>query len=211
MPNTTYLIIGSSRGIGRGLVSIFHTTVIAAVRDTASEHSQSLLSLPGPESQLILVKLDSASPTDVQQGVTTLHSKHSIESINIMIANAGISFAKEYVPVHDISINTLHEYIHLNGLGPVYLYQAVYSRLKKGQRRCFLVLKARQGVLRAVEKRSYPCAVDGPSKAVLHWIIREMHFAGEIKGVMSFVVDLGRVDFVLSPLQVVLLRRSTQV
>ena len=102
MTSTVYLITGASRGIGRGLVETFlarsNTTVIAAVRDPASAPSQSLQSLSkGDSSRLIVVKIDAKSPTDPAAAVKTLQTEHSIDHIDVVIANAGISDHDIYV------------------------------------------------------------------------------------------------------------------
>ena len=190
-PNTIYLITGANRGIGRGLTSAFlarpNTTVIAAVRDPSHPTSQSLHSLPtGPSSNLITVKLDSASPADPQTAVTHLQDQ-GITHLDVVIANAGIS--KDFSRVHEVPIHSLKEHIDVNALGPVYLFQTVYPLLQKSNRPIFVGVGSPLGSIGGMEMRPYPSAAYGPSKAMLHWIVRKIHFENE--GFVSFVLDPG--------------------
>ena len=45
------------------------------------------------------------------------------------------------------------------------------------------------GSIGGMEQRPYPCAAYGASKAVLHWLVRKVHF--ENKDIVSFVLDPG--------------------
>lgn len=74
---TTYLISGTTRGIGRGLVKSLlarpNTTVIAGVRDTQAKTALALNDLSkGNGSNLILVKIDASIETDPQDAISTL-------------------------------------------------------------------------------------------------------------------------------------------
>ncbi|KAJ5276725.1 hypothetical protein N7524_002878 [Penicillium chrysogenum] len=195
MTNTIYLITGASRGIGRGLTETFlarsNSTVIAAVRDPVVASSQSLQSLPkGESSRLIVVKVDSKSPTDPTAAIETLHSEHGIDHIDVVIANAGIS--EDFSTVHEVSIPVLHDHVEVNGYGPIYLYQAAYPLLKKSKKPTFVGVGSPIGSIGGMEQRPYPCAAYGPSKAILHWIVRKIHFENE--EFVSFVADPGFVQ-----------------
>lgn len=192
MTNTIYLITGANRGIGRGLTETFlarpNTTVIAAVRDPANASSQSLQSLPkGNSSHLITVKIDSKSPTDPATALEALQRENGIEHLDVVIANAGI--CQDFSPVHGVSIPVLQEHIEVNAYGPIYLYQAVYAFLKKSKKPKFVGLGSPIGSIGGMEQRPYPCAAYGPSKAILHWITRKIHFENE--DFVSFVADPG--------------------
>ncbi|KAJ6035992.1 hypothetical protein N7540_000271 [Penicillium herquei] len=192
MANTIYLITGASRGIGRGLVEKFlarpNITVIAAVRDPAGASSQSLQSLPkGESSHLITVKVESTSPTDPEAAVQTLINEHGIDHLDVVIANAGIS--EDFSTVHEVPIPVLRKHIEVNGFGPIYLYQALYPLLKKSEKPTFVGIGSPLGSISGMEQRPYPCAAYGPSKAILHWIVRKIHFENE--EFVSFVADPG--------------------
>ncbi|KAJ5115666.1 hypothetical protein N7456_000014 [Penicillium angulare] len=192
MTNTIFLITGASRGIGRGLVETFlarsNITVIAAVRDPASASSQSLQSLPkGESSVLVTVKIESTSPTDPEAAVEILTKDHGIDHLDVVIANAGIS--DDFSTVHEVPIPVLRHHIEVNSYGPIYLYQAVYPLLKKSKTPTFVGVGSPLGSISGMEQRPYPCAAYGPSKAILHWIVRKIHFENE--EFVSFIADPG--------------------
>ncbi|KAK0111558.1 hypothetical protein ONS95_001908 [Cadophora gregata] len=118
MANTTVLITGANRGIGKGLLEIYLArpshTVIAAVRDPST--AKSLDSLPkGKDSTLIIVKIDSSSETDPASAISTLKTQHSITNLDIVIANAGISSAPP-TPVSSVSISQIQTHWQINVL-----------------------------------------------------------------------------------------------
>lgn len=194
MSNTIYLITGASRGIGRGLVETFlsrsNTTVIAAVREPVGASSQSLQLLhKGESSRLITLKVDSNSPTDPAVAVEILQREQGIDHLDVVIANAGIS--EDFSPVHEVPIPVLRQHVEVNGYGPIYLYQAIYPLLKKSKKPMFVGIGSPMGSIGGMEQRPYPCAAYGPSKAILHWIVRKIHFENE--DFVSFVADPGYV------------------
>ncbi|OQE43135.1 hypothetical protein PENCOP_c003G08279 [Penicillium coprophilum] len=195
MTNAIYLITGASRGIGRGLVEKLlarpNTTVVAAVRDPVGASSQSLESLSkNDSSRLIVVKIDSKSPTDPAAAVETLQTEHGIDQIDVVIANAGI--CEDLSPISEISVPVIHEHIEVNAYGPIYLFQAAYPLLKKGKKPTFVGVGSPLGSIAGMEQRPYSCAAYGSSKAMLHWIVRKIHFENE--DFVSFVADPGFVQ-----------------
>ncbi|KAJ5374607.1 Short-chain dehydrogenase/reductase SDR [Penicillium concentricum] len=195
MANTIYLITGASRGIGRGLVEKLlarpNTTVIAAVRDPAGASSQSLESLSKDNSsRLYVVKIDSKSSTDPTAAVETLQTEHGLDHIDVVIANAGI--CNDLAPIHEVSIPEIREHVDVNVYGPIYLFQAVYPLLKKSAKPTFVGIGSPLGSIAGMEQRPYPCTAYGASKAMLHWIVRKVHFENE--DFVSFVADPGFVQ-----------------
>ncbi|KAL4938166.1 hypothetical protein BDV06DRAFT_232079 [Aspergillus oleicola] len=195
MANKINLITGASRGIGRGLVENFlardNTTVIAAVRDPNSASSKSLKTLPkGANSKVIVVKIDAKLPSDPATAIQSLQSSHGITHLDIVIANAGIS--DDFSTVHDVPINTVKEHVEVNAYGPLYLYQVVYPLLKKSHKPIFVGVGSPMGSISGMEQRPFPSGAYGPSKAMLHWIVRKIHFENE--GFVAFVADPGFVQ-----------------
>lgn len=97
MAATIYLITGSARGIGRGIVKELlkrpNTTVFAGVRDPDAPAATELKHFEvGAESKLILLKLDATKKLDNEAAVTSIKS-YGISHVDVVIANAGISTA----------------------------------------------------------------------------------------------------------------------
>ncbi|KAL2847044.1 NAD(P)-binding protein [Aspergillus pseudodeflectus] len=197
MTNTIYLITGANRGIGRGLIAALlsrpNITVIAAVRNPDAESSTSLAALPkAPESVLIIVQIDSQSPTDAATAVETLQTTHNITHIDVVIANAAVG--NDYSPVRSVPLSVVREHVETNAYGPLVLYQAVYPLLIKSAKPIFVGVGSAMGTIGAMEQRPFPSAAYGPSKAMLHWIVRKIHFEEAESGVVAFVADPGWVD-----------------
>ena len=82
-------------GIGKELLATrlgcLNTTVIGGVRNPTSTISEALSRLPATEgSKFILVQTDSPSETDANDVVQLLRSKHNIQALDVVIANAAI-------------------------------------------------------------------------------------------------------------------------
>ncbi|KAK3619209.1 hypothetical protein LTR56_024169 [Elasticomyces elasticus] len=93
MSPTIILVSGANRGLGKGLAQLYLArpdhTVIAANRDHSSSSSEALSELlTGAGSRLIVVKVDALAETDAGKAVKTLTTKHGIDYIDIVVANA---------------------------------------------------------------------------------------------------------------------------
>jgi norsolorinic acid ketoreductase len=151
MAPTIVLITGANRGIGQGLTERFlaeaNHTVIAAVRNPGHPTVQKLQELPkGPDSQLIVVKLDASVEEDAKNAVTELQQKHGIDHLDIVIANAGIGYI--YPTVADVKISDIKAHMECNVYGVIALYQATRDLLKKSSREpIFLPMGSSAGML----------------------------------------------------------------
>ncbi|KAH7386383.1 hypothetical protein BKA64DRAFT_680822 [Cadophora sp. MPI-SDFR-AT-0126] len=192
MANTTVLITGANRGIGKGLLEIYLArpshTVIAAVRDPKT--ATSLNSLPkGPSSTLIIVKIDNTSETDPAAAIKTLQTNHSITNLDIVIANAGIADPIPS-PVSSVSLESIHRHWQVNGLALVILFQAVYPLLGQGAK--FVYTSSALATITGMELRPFSMSAYGSSKAFGNYFIRKIHFENE--GLVAFAMDPGFVQ-----------------
>ncbi|KAK5087541.1 hypothetical protein LTR70_006966 [Exophiala xenobiotica] len=189
---TVVLITGASRGIGKGLLSTYllrsNHTVVAGVRDLSSPASRGLQHLPhGRESQIILVKLDSASETDAKVAVETLVSEYHITKLNIVIANAGVSkyFGKAMVtPAQEMT-----DHLVINTIAPLLLFQATAPLLKASSTPKFVVLSSGAGSLSQVEKLPVENTAYGASKAAVNFVARRIHY--ENPDLIAFPINPG--------------------
>lgn len=169
-------------GIGKGLTASYlsrpNTTAIAAVRDPESSSAKTLQDLPkGERSNLIVVKIDSSSPTDAKKAVSLLQSKHNIDALDIVIANAGI--CQIWPQVHEANIDHMREHLEVNVLGVVTLFGAVRPLLLRACTAAsaakFITMGSSAGALVKMEELPVPNGAYGPSKAALHWITKKIH------------------------------------
>jgi NAD(P)-dependent dehydrogenase (short-subunit alcohol dehydrogenase family) len=149
---TTVLITGANRGIGLGLLERYLAKpshiVIAAVRNPGHPTVQALDKLPkGPDSQLIVVKIDASIEKDAHDAVAELQQKHGISHLDIVIANAGVAYI--YPTVADVKISDIKAHMEPNVYGTIILYQATRGLLKKSSREpIFMIMGSSAGLLK---------------------------------------------------------------
>ncbi|KAH7375344.1 aflatoxin biosynthesis ketoreductase nor-1 [Plectosphaerella cucumerina] len=195
----SYLITGANRGIGKGFLQRIlqkpSTTVVAAVRDPSHPSSKALADLPkGPDTKLIVVKLDSAIETDAADAVAEIR-KQGVTFLDIVIANAGI--AQGGGSVLSTTAANARKHFDVNVLGPLTLAQATVDLLKASPTGApkFVAISAIMGSIGSQElfhlfpKTSSPY---GGSKSALNWFIRLLSI--EEPWLTAFVFHPGLVD-----------------
>lgn len=180
--NTIMLISGAARGIGRGLTEAFAArpshTIIAAVRDADHSNTKSLASVPcGTNSRIIVVKIDSKSPTDAAAAASELKSRGGISKIDTVIANAAISNC--YETVMETSPAALQEHFAVNVAGTLALFQAMAPLLKASTSPKFVVISSFIGSMGDMEQYPFPATALGISKAALNFLVRKIHFEND--------------------------------
>jgi len=137
MTSTVVFITGANRGLGLGLLQKYlaqpNHTVIAGNRNPAHPSSKALADLPKAEgSNLIVVKLDASVDQDAFSAVKELQDSHGIDHFDIVIANAGVSYA--WPPVAELKLDDLRGHLAPNVFGFLSLYQATRALLQKSSR-----------------------------------------------------------------------------
>ncbi|KAI8940546.1 hypothetical protein NX059_004224 [Plenodomus lindquistii] len=198
---TIYLVTGSNRGIGKGLVGLLlqrpSTTVIAGVRDVSHPTSKALSELPtGENSKLILATIDSSKDTSAAEAVKKLQSEHGISYLDVVIANAGI--AKGGNTVRNTDVDNIREHFNVNSIGPVTLFQATADLLKASPTGApkfvaISTLIGSMGFMETIASLPFPPVHSpyGASKAALNWFIRRLTF--EEPWLTSFLFHPGLV------------------
>ena len=117
-----------------------------------------------------------------------LESVHNIKALDIVIANAGIS--KVYPRVEDAQTADLLEHYHVNVIGNIILFRAVFPLLKRShQTPKFIAMGSAAGTIGGQEKSPVPNAAYGPSKAALNWVTKKIHLENE--DVIAFPIHPG--------------------
>lgn len=137
MTSTVVFITGANRGLGLGLLERYlaqpNHTVIAGNRNPAHPTSQALANLPkGEGSKLVVVKLDASVDQDAFTAVEELQKDHGIDHFDIVIANAGVSYA--WPPVAELKLDDLRDHLAPNAFGVISLYQATRALLQKSSK-----------------------------------------------------------------------------
>ncbi|RYP75462.1 hypothetical protein DL771_002347 [Monosporascus sp. 5C6A] len=194
MALTFVLITGGNRGLGRGLVKSFlalpEHTVIAAVRDPGNTTSQTLDELPkGKGSTLIVVKYDAAVEQDAYDVAKELQEKHSIDHLDIVVPNAGIS--EGYPLVKDVKTAGILKHVQVNVIGVIALYQALRGLLQKSPNSpIFAPMGSEAGA--SGRQPPIPNAMYGASKSMLQWY--GVRINAEDEWLNAFILDPGWVQ-----------------
>ncbi|KAL2060963.1 hypothetical protein VTL71DRAFT_9015 [Oculimacula yallundae] len=196
MPSTIVLISGANRGLGKGLLELYlskpNHTVIAANRDPTSSSSKDLALLPtGLGSHLIVVKVDASAETDALEAVKTI-SAQGIDHIDIVIANAGVSYI--WPKVSELKIEDLQGHLIPNVFGVVRLFQATLGLLLKSKDPKWVTIGSTAGVIENVSscsqnQLSITNAAYGTSKAAVHWLTKRID--AEEEKLNAFVIHPG--------------------
>ncbi|KJA22252.1 hypothetical protein HYPSUDRAFT_41145, partial [Hypholoma sublateritium FD-334 SS-4] len=176
-----YLVTGSNRGIGLGLVSRIlekhdKAFVYAGVRRPENESPLNQLQIKYP-GRLEIVKCVSA---DVEGNAALAQQiKSRFGRVDTVIANAAIS--NSVAPLSTIKSAELEEHFQVNVTGTIVLFQAVYTLLKKSACPRFVPISSSAGCLDGVSVK-LPVggsAVYGATKAALNWATRKIHFEND--------------------------------
>ncbi|KAK7429452.1 hypothetical protein QQZ08_004044 [Neonectria magnoliae] len=143
----------------------------------SNDSSKTLADLPKAEnSRLILVKLDIAIESGPDTAVETLRKEHGIESLDVVVVNAGIS--KEAKLVKESSVATVQ-----------------LLKASKSGRPTFVAITSLFRTIGDLEYfKSWPPILGpyGASKAALNWFMRRIHF--EEGWLINFVLSPGLVQ-----------------
>jgi len=133
------------------------------------------------------VKIDNKSETDAADAVASIQAQ-GLTSLDLVIANAAI--CNDFAPVATCDPAVVKEHFAVNGLGPLFLFQATLPLLQKaGEGAKFVGIGSPMGSVAGMDMRPLPMTAYGSSKAIFHWIVRKVHF--EHPELVSLVVDPG--------------------
>ena len=155
MAPTIVLISGANRGIGKELLERYlvrpNYIVIAANRNPEHASSRALINIPkAADTQLIIVKIDASNDKDAANAVAELQSQ-GIDHIDLVIANAGVSYA--FGKVSDISFKDIRDHFEPNVYGILRLYQATIPLLRKSHNPKWVTMGSMAG---SIEVSSFP-------------------------------------------------------
>jgi norsolorinic acid ketoreductase len=132
------------------------------------------------------VKIDNKSETDPANAVASIKDQ-GVTSLDLVIANAGI--CNDFASVATCDPAIVKEHVTVNGLGPLFLFQATLPLLQKSEGAKFVGIGSPMGSIGGMDMCPYPMTAYGTSKAIFHWIVRKIHF--EHPELVSLVIDPG--------------------
>lgn len=162
-------------GIGKGLVAAYlnssNTTVVAAVRNIAS--ADSLRSLPKASgSRLVVINVNVASADSIKRGITSMELEHKIDSLDVVLANAGIAAVSP--GLSEIDVGDIQPFLNVNAYGQLELFKAVAPLLRRsssGAPSKFMYMSSLGGSLTAMNTVA-PLSAYGASKALGNFLFR---------------------------------------
>lgn len=178
--STTVLITGTKAGIGKALLEAFVSrpshTVIAAIRDEPdSVPGKKLASTSfGPGSKIIVAQYDAASGTAADTLVSHLKANYGVQSLDIVIANAGM--LRHSSLVKDSNGEDFVEHFRVNTVGPILLYKATTSLLSASkQTPKFIFMSSTIGSNTMMDSYPLPLSAYGISKAAVNYVAGKVH------------------------------------
>ncbi|KAE8140904.1 hypothetical protein BDV38DRAFT_268993 [Aspergillus pseudotamarii] len=195
MAQTTVLVTGANRGIGKGLVTAYlakaNTTVIATCREQSDQNTNELCSLTrGHGSNLIIVSLSLDKPDSVLDAVSQLQRHHSVSKVDIVIANAGV--CNHYGPLERMADSDLISHFEVNTLGPMRLFRASLPLLQASSQPKFTYISSELASISGLEHSSSLTAAYGASKVASNYLVKKIDT--EHPDVIAFSIDPGFVQ-----------------
>jgi len=160
----TILIIGISRGIGRGLAAEYLRRgwfVIGTVRSSTVAPELEAMAA-GMAGRLRVERLDMTRPSEIG----TLRERLADDRLDVLIVNAGIS--DHNVPVAEIDEATFNQVMSTNALAPLKVIESLQDLVV--ERGTIAVMSSRQGSISLNDRGTYD--VYRASKAALNHLVR---------------------------------------
>ncbi|KAI2463061.1 NAD(P)-binding protein [Annulohypoxylon bovei var. microspora] len=168
------ILSGIGNGFAKAYLSRPQHIVIGSIRESASSAPgvEELKAFPAADgSKLLLVTIESTSPTDPQQAFQVVKSE-GIEHLDIVIANAGGS-PLPTTPLDRVTAEEMTTMYQVNAVGPLMLFQACRPLLQKASTPKWVSISTGGGSITLMGKiRSWDGASYAAAKAALNWLTR---------------------------------------
>ncbi|TDZ20819.1 Norsolorinic acid ketoreductase nor1 [Colletotrichum orbiculare MAFF 240422] len=198
MTNTVYVITGTNKGIGLGLVQTLlakpATTVVASVRSDAAATSlrESVADVSkGEKSELHIMLLDfsrAPSPAAVRESFTAA-TAGTIDHVDVLVSNAAAPFPMS--PVASTTAEDLRNAFEINTISPLMVFQALWPLMDRTDTPAkFIAITSSVGSIESLEP--VPGGAYGPSKTALNHITKSLH--AQHKNLVSVALHPGWVQ-----------------
>ncbi|KAK2022429.1 putative short-chain dehydrogenase [Colletotrichum zoysiae] len=191
----SYLVTGSSRGLGLGfateLLKRGNSTVIATARNTAKSQGLQELRKNYPDDRLVLLDMDVMDPESVNSAAESV-LKLLPSGLDNLVSNAGIS----YSPLKSLDEMDLEEYkdeILFNVVAPVTLFRAFVPLIRKSQDKKILIITSTMGSIELAEYTPNMGNAYSVSKAALNMVGRKYSTVLKNDGIITALLHPGLV------------------
>ncbi|KAJ5467893.1 hypothetical protein N7475_005645 [Penicillium sp. IBT 31633x] len=169
----SYLVTGSSRGLGLALITRLATlpktevgTIIAAVRQDDSAQLNEIANNSSWRVQT--VKLDVTDDSSVKEAVGEVGRQLQGKGLDYLVNNAGVA---DWSPTGLEEMNNLNETFNVNVMGPHLVSRAFLPLLRKGEKKTVINISTTMGSISMAEAfRSLPSPAYKISKAALNML-----------------------------------------
>ncbi|KAI5892429.1 NAD(P)-binding protein [Schizophyllum commune H4-8] len=171
---TVYFITGANRGIGLAIVSTLvarpNVVVFAGARDPSRTGDLNALAKAHPD-RVHVIKVVSADKQNNEVAIEEV--KQVAGRLDVVIANAGIS--DSYEPALEVPTEGMNRHFEVNTNGPLVLFQAAYSLLRRSATPKFVTVSSGLGSIALAGELSVNMYAYGASKAAANWVMRKLH------------------------------------
>jgi len=201
MAGTVYVVTGSNRGIGLGLVKVLlsrpSSTIIATVR---SEEAHKALKegisgiAIGPGSSLHVVQLDfsvAVSPKTVRDVIvsTGLVAEEG-RGIDVLINNAGGPYPM--VTALETQAEHMRAAFETNTIAPLLVFQGLWPLMQKSKIRKLIMVSSSLGSIEQMDPS--PAGAYGPSRCAQNWLCKALHQENKDAGLIVIAIHPGWVQ-----------------
>ncbi|TVY13171.1 Norsolorinic acid ketoreductase, partial [Lachnellula arida] len=123
--------------------------------------------------------------SDALEAVKTLRATHGIAHLDVVVANAGVSYV--FPKVSELESRDLRAHLEPNVFGVVRLYRAVLPLLGRAVEPKWVTMGTTAGSIE--NQLPMTNAAYGPSKAAVHWLTKRMN--AEEDKLAAFVISPG--------------------
>lgn len=189
--NKTYLIAGSTRGIGLELVNQLSAdpsnTVIGTSRSESTSGELSKLAASRPNVHVVTLDISSQASIDK----LAAQVEKITDSVDVLVANGAVAYAAG--PILEVSREAWVDHLTINTVGPVFVFKAVYPLLKKGTDKKVVLLSSVAGSI-----STYPFQFStgpyGQSKAAVNHTTKAIAAEFAAEGFKLVLVHPGTVS-----------------
>jgi NAD(P)-dependent dehydrogenase (short-subunit alcohol dehydrogenase family) len=202
MAGTVYVVTGSNRGIGLGIVKVLlsrpSSTVIATVRsESASKALMEGVSgiEMGPRSSLHVVEFDfsmAISPQTVRDVIlsTGVVAEEEGKGIDVLINNAGGPYPM--VPALETQAEHMRAAFETNTIAPLLVFQGLWPLMQKSKTRKLIMISSSLGSIEQMDL--LPAGAYGPSRCAQNWICKALHLENKEAGLIVVALHPGWVQ-----------------